>query len=236
MNVYPIRVFHVEDHAILREGIQLALSAYKDIVLVGGAGNAQDALAQIATVNPHVVLLDISLPDQNGLAIIPHLRAAVPALGILVLSMHDEAHFGVRSLKSGADGYLNKSCSTATLTDAIRRLNEGRKYVSQTLAELLANAVDPQAEHCPQVLLTSREMDVFLGIVKGTGLTTIAHALGLSVKTISTHRTRILEKTRCTSNADLVRLAIEYRALDESEIVAYTGQKGDLPIGSGSIS
>lgn len=213
MQLRPIRIVLLDAHEITRDGVRAIVARCPDMALVGEAANAAELLALLPSTDPHVVVAEVELPDCNGLEFIAELKKSRPAARMLVLSVHGEAQFGVRALRQGADGYLSKSGPSERIVDAIRKLADGGKYLSATLAEILANAVADPRSAAPYEHLTARELDVFLRIARGQSLTGIGGDLGVSVKTVATYRARILEKTASRSNADLTRLAISYDML-----------------------
>lgn len=213
MSPQPIRVALVDDHEIVRVGVRTVLENDPEFLIVGEAHSAQTALALLRSNAVHVAVLDIALPDRNGLDIVAELKDQLPLLRILILSGHPEAQYGVRCLKLGADGYLSKSSPARFLPEAVRKVAGGGKYLSATLAEALAASVGDRRMAAPHEQLSSRELDVFLRIARGQSLTAIGHELGLSVKTVGTYRARVLEKTSSHSNADLTRLALTYNML-----------------------
>jgi DNA-binding NarL/FixJ family response regulator len=163
------------------------------------------------------VVLDTAPHDRSGLEPIREIKVRSPGARILVFSAHDDMQFGVRCLRVGADGFLSKREPTARLVEAVRKIGRGGKHLSLALAEALATSVGERRVTHPQEQLSTRELDVFLRIASGQGLTTIGHDLGLSVKTVGTYRSRILEKTGSHSNADLTRLALMYEMIGSTK-------------------
>ncbi|UCH84001.1 MAG: response regulator transcription factor [Candidatus Latescibacterota bacterium] len=207
-----MRVLIADDHEIIRRGLQQILAdAFPDIA-VGEAETAEEALEQILDRDWDVVVLDISMPGRSGLDALKEIKKERPSLPVLVLSIHPEEQFATRVLKAGAAGYMTKETATAELVNAINKVRTGGKYVSEQLAEKLAldleREVDDKELH---QRLSDREYEVLLLIAAGLSITQIAEKLSLSVKTISTYRARILEKTNLNSNADLIRYAIAHR-------------------------
>lgn len=209
----PIRILLLDAHEITRAGLRALFARCADIELVTEAGSVAECLARLADADPDVIVLEVELPDGNGLELIAQLKKLRPQTRILVLSVYAEAQLGVRSLRQGADGYVSKSTPAIRIIEAIHKLVEGRKYLSAELAEILAAAVADPRSAAPYEHLTSRELDVFLRIARGQSLTGIGADLGLSVKTVATYRARILEKTASRTNADLTRLALSYDML-----------------------
>jgi two-component system invasion response regulator UvrY len=186
-----IKILVADDHAVVREGLKRIIAETADLVVAGEASNGQEVLEKVQNGHWDVVLLDISMPGRGGLDVLRQLRGEKPKLPVLVLSMHSEDQYAVRVLKAGAAGYLTKDSAPEQLVNAIRRVIRGRKYISPSVAEKLA---------FDQVLCM---------IASGKTVTEIAERLALSVKTISTYRTRILEKMKMTNNAELIRYAIK---------------------------
>jgi len=210
-----MRVLLVDDHAIVRRGLQQILSdEYKDLVF-GEAENAADALDQVIRSEWDVVVLDISMPGRSGLDVLKEIKRERPKLPILVLSIHPEDQFATRVLKAGAAGYMTKESAPEELMTAITKVVAGGKYVSHTLAELLAEDLEKDTTGiAPHRKLSDREYEVLRMIASGSTVTEIADELALSVKTISTYRARILEKINMKSNADLTRYAIKNGIID----------------------
>ena len=210
-----IKVLLADDHAIVRAGLKEILADTGDIEVTGEAANGQEVLARVFTQDFDVAVLDMSMPGRNGIELIKLVKAEKPKLRILVLSMHSEEQYAVRALKAGASGYLTKDSAADQLVAAIRRIAAGGAYVTPETAERLALSVAPRAVVAAHTLLSDREFQVFRMIARGVSVSQIARELSLSVKTISTHKTRILEKTGLANQAELVRYALEHQLLDE---------------------
>jgi len=211
-----IRLLLADDHTIVRAGLKELLAETVDIAVVGEAGNGHEVLAQVRERDYDVAVLDMSMPGRNGIELIKQLRKEKPRLRILILSMHSEAQYAVRAIKAGASGYLTKDSAADQLVAAIRRIAGGGAWMSPEAAELLARDYERPADAAPHTLLSDREFQVLQLIVAGKSLTAIADELSLSVKTVSTHKTRILEKMGISSQVELVRYAIRHGLLDES--------------------
>jgi len=211
-----IRVLLADDHAIVRAGLKEILTDTGDIEVAGEAANGQEVLARVSAQDFDVAVLDLSMPGRNGIELIKLVKAEKPKLRILVLSMHSEEQYAVRALKAGASGYLSKESAADELVAAIRRIAGGGAYVTPETAERLALGAAPRAEAAAHTLLSDREFQVFRMIARGASVTDIARELSLSVKTISTHKTRILGKMGLANQAELIRYALEHRLLDES--------------------
>ena len=199
-----------DDHAIVREGLKQILAETPDIVVGGEAGDAQEVLKQVREGDWDLVLLDIAMPGRGGLDILKQLRTERPELPVLMLSMYPEEQYAVRSLKAGACGYLTKASASEELIAAIRKVSQGRRYVSSSLAEKLAVYLETDAEKPIHELLSDREYQVMVMIASGKTVTQIADELSLSVKTISTHRARTLKKLGMNNSAELTYYAIKH--------------------------
>jgi len=203
-----IRVLIVDDHAIVRRGLRALLSDELTGAAFGEASHAQQALEEFRKQKWDVALLDITLPGKSGLDLLKELKAARPRLPVLVLSAHPEDQFALRALQAGAEGYLTKDSAPEELVKAIRKVLAGGRYVSPTLAEKLASNVRKDFTRLPHETLSDREYEIMCLIASGKTVTEIAGELSLSVKTISTYRTRILEKFGVKNSAAIVQYAI----------------------------
>jgi two-component system, NarL family, invasion response regulator UvrY len=205
-----IRILIADDHAIVREGLKQILADTKDIVVSGDAENGNDAIKLARKGDSDVLLLDISMPDRSGIEVLKQIKKEAPKLAVLMLSMHREDQYAIRSLKAGAAGYLNKQSAPAELVDAIRQVAAGRKYISPALAQELANQVgDENREVPPHEMLSDREYQTLIMIASGKTVSDIAAELTLSVKTISMYRSRLLQKMKLRHNAELTHYAIK---------------------------
>jgi len=204
-----ITVLLVDDHAIARNGVRLMLGTAADISVEGEASNAVEAMQRVAERSFDVALVDIKMPGKNGLDLLKTLRSECPRMAVLVLSTYSEEIYAVRALKSGASGYLTKDAPTATLIEAVRKAASGGKHVSPALLEKLATLVGggPSGDHEE---LSNRELEVFKLIAQGESLVRIGEKLHLSPNTVTTYRSRILEKMGMSSNAELTRYALEH--------------------------
>lgn len=211
-----IRVLIADDHAIVREGLKQILADTKDIVVAGYAENGSDAIRLSRDDNCDVLLLDISMPDRSGIDVLKLVRKESPKLAILMLSMHREDQYAIRSLKAGAAGYLNKQSAPAELVNAIRQVASGRKYVSTALAQELANQIGDDHNIPLHETLSDREYQTLVMIASGKTVSDIAAELTLSVKTISMYRSRLLQKMKLRHNAELTHYAIKNRLVDDS--------------------
>ena len=204
-----INILIADDHAIVREGLKQIVSSEPDMKVTGEAHNAQGVLDLVRDRNWDVVVLDINMPGRNGLEVLKELKRERPALPVLVLSVHPEEQYGIRVLKAGAAGYMNKESAPEELVTAIRKVIRGGKYLTPTLAERLAFQVADGSEQHPHEKLSDRELQVLCLIASGKTVSEIAGDLSLSVKTISTYRARILEKMSMKSSAELTRYALQ---------------------------
>ena len=204
-----IRIFIADDHPIVRQGLRRIVEADPGLMISGEAGDAAALFAGLDATATDLVLLDVSMPGGPFLETLRDLRARHPTVRVLVLSVHPEDQWAVRALKAGASGYLTKDHSPDQLLEAIRRVYRGGKYVSPTLAERLATQLDG-AQRAPHELLSDREFEVMRRLGSGLTVSQIAEELSLSAKTVSTYRSRILEKMAVTTNGDLVRYAARY--------------------------
>ncbi|MBW7902253.1 MAG: response regulator transcription factor [Rhodocyclaceae bacterium] len=203
-------VLLADDHAIIRDGLKQILDDTEDFTVAGQAANGNELMHLVRERPWDVLILDMSMPGRNGLDLIRMVKDERPELPILVLSMHHEEQYAVRALQAGASGYLTKETETEILISAIRQITRGGVYVSQKVAALMVHGIRPKADHLPHDLLSDREYQVFNMIVAGRGLTEIAAELSLSVKTVSTHKTHILQKMGLSNVAELVRYAISH--------------------------
>ncbi len=205
-----IRVGIVDDHAIVRTGLRQFLSEHVDLRVTGEASNGVEALELARGGEIDVLLLDISMPDQGGIDALAAIKARFPDLHVLILSGFPEAHYATALLRQGASGYLNKECDPEEIANAIRTVARGRKYISAAMAEVLAeSAAGGQVDRPLHETLSERELQVFLRLAKGETIGHMAEAMFLSVKTVSTYRTRVLEKLKLASNSDLTYYALK---------------------------
>jgi two-component system, NarL family, invasion response regulator UvrY len=209
----PIRIAICDDHELVREGIKKIMSNVMDIEVSAEAANGRGALNIARKEQCDVMLLDISMPEQNGIDTLRTIKQGQPKLPILMLSGHAAKQYAVNVLKMGADGYLDKDCETEEITKAIRTVAEGRRYVSPEVGDILAKSFNDTVP-CSHTELSHREFQVFLRLAKGELVSEIAANLFLSVKTISTYRTRVLEKMGLHSNSDLTYYAIKNGLLE----------------------
>jgi DNA-binding NarL/FixJ family response regulator len=209
-----IRVFIADDHAIVREGLKQILAEQRDIVVAGEAENGLDAIKLFRKSRCHVMLLDISMPDRNGIEVLKQIKQERPELAVLMLSMHREDQYAIRALKAGAAGYLTKQSAPRELVTAIRQVAGGQKYVSATLAQALASQVGVDHEAPPHDSLSDREFQTLTMIASGKTVSEIARELSLSVKTVSEYRARLLAKMNLKTGAELTHYAIRNQLVE----------------------
>ncbi|WP_377701545.1 response regulator [Pseudoduganella sp. UC29_71] len=209
-----IKVFIADDHAIVREGLKQILADTRDIVVAGEAENGLDAVKLFRKSGCHVMLLDISMPDRSGIEVLKQVKKDKPELAVLMLSMHREDQYAIRSLKAGAAGYLTKQSAPKELVTAIRQVAGGLKYISPALAQELANHVGDDHEAPPHETLSDREYQTLTMIASGKTVGTIAKELSLSVKTVSEYRARLLAKMKLKNSAELTHYAIKNQLIE----------------------
>ncbi len=204
-----IKILIADDHPVVRQGLKQMLADYDDMIVAGEAGTSQEVLNNVYKNDYDVVLLDIFMPGRSGLEIISELKKECPKTAVLVLSAYPEEQYSVRALRRGASGYLLKISAPEELISAIRTVSQGRNYISSSLADRLANMIKDDAQESPHERLSDREFQVMRMIVSGKSLKEIAEDLALSDKTVSTYRTRILEKMNMKNNAEIIHYAME---------------------------
>ncbi|OYO30432.1 response regulator transcription factor [Janthinobacterium sp. PC23-8] len=209
-----IRVFIADDHAIVREGLKQILADTRDIVVAGEAENGHDAVKRFRASKCQVMLLDISLPDRSGIDVLKQIKKEKPDLPVLMLSMHREDQYAIRSLKAGAAGYLTKQSTPRELVTAIRQAAEGLKYISAALAQELANTVGEDHETALHETLSDREYQTLVLIASGKTVGAIAEELRLSAKTVSEYRARLLLKMKLKNSAELTLYAIRNQLVE----------------------
>ena len=209
-----IRVFIADDHPVVRAGIKQILAEAQDIELCGEADNGQEALDKLDRCKPHVLILDVAMPGRGGVETLKRVTDTNPEVAVIILSMYPEDQYALRLLKSGASGYLTKECASDQLVNAVRKVAEGKKYISSTLAEILADNITGNGDQPPHQDLSNREYQIFCLLAGGRRVSEIADELSLSVKTISTYRMRILRKLNMTKNAELTYYAIKNKLVD----------------------
>lgn len=210
-----LRLAIVDDHQIVRHGFREMLEGELDISIAFEAASGEEALDKLREQACDILLLDLSLPGQGGVDVLRTVRQRHPDLRVLILSGYPEDRYALSMIRNGADGYLCKDCERADLLRAVRTVAQGRRYVSRKTAELLAEELAGGGTSAPHESLSERELQVFLRLAKGESVTEIGRSLNLSVKTISTYRSRLLEKLELTSNAELAAYAIRHGLIVE---------------------
>jgi DNA-binding NarL/FixJ family response regulator len=209
-----MKVIIVDDHELIREGIKKVIAKEFDIEIAGEATNIDELFIILRATNDiDVIILDISLPGRSGIDVIKDIKIEAPNTAILILSMHPENRFAVRALKAGAAGYITKGNASKSLVKALRKVYDGRKYISPTLAEYLASELDVDYDKPLHENLSNREFEVMKLIAEGKSVSEIADMLCLSVNTVTTYRSRVMGKMNMDSNAELVRYALEHNII-----------------------
>ncbi len=210
----PFSILVADDHAVVRRGLRQVIAEECDGAVVEEASTGQGVLDAVRRQDWAAVVLDINLPDKNGLEVLKDLKAMRPTLPVLILSHHAEVEYAARAFKAGAAGYLTKESASEELTIAIRKVLAGGRYVSPSFAEQLAGRLTDELDGPPHHALSDREHQVLCQIARGKAVSQIANELALSVKTISTYRARLLEKLHLANNAALMRYALDHRLVE----------------------
>jgi len=209
-----LRILIADDHPVVRQGLRQTIAETSDMVVVDEASNGWEVLSKVRASSYDVVLLDISMPGRSGLDILKELKDERPGLPVLILSIHPEEQYALRAFKAGASGYLTKESAPDELVAAIRKISTGGKYISSSLAEILASELGTSDKELPHKTLSDREYQVMRVIALGKTVTEIAEELSLSVKTVSTYRSRILEKMKMKNNSEITYYAVKNRLVD----------------------
>jgi len=209
-----MRILIADDHPVVRHGLKQLLAAERDMIVVGEARNGQEALELGRTLDWDIAVLDYSMPGRSGIDLLKEIKRVHPSRPVLVLSMHPEELHATQVFKAGGAGYLNKETASDELTNAIRKVSKGGRYVSPSLAEKLAGELSPGREKEPHEMLSDREFRVMWLLASGKSITRIAKEMILSTSTISTYRTRVLRKLGLASNAQLVHYAIKRQLIE----------------------
>ncbi|HET9338817.1 MAG TPA: response regulator transcription factor [Casimicrobiaceae bacterium] len=210
-----IRVVIADDHTIVREGLKQVLATDPELEVVGEARDGLEAMQLVRGTPFDVLLIDISMPGRSGLEVIRQIKAEKPKLRILVLSMHEEHQYAVRAIRSGASGYLTKDSASTQLISALRKVAAGGAWISAEVAEQLALGAMPHADQAPHIALSDREFQVLRMLAAGDTVTDVAAKVNLSVKTVSTHKSRLMQKLGVSTNTELLRYAIQHRLTED---------------------
>jgi len=209
-----IQVLIADDHSLIREGFKKIIARESDITVVGEAANSAEVMNFLEKQSCDIVVLDITMPGKNGLDILSDIRLRYPDLNVLILSMHAEEHYALRALKNGARGYLTKESAPDELIKAIRKIHDGRMYISQEVAEQLAYNIGGKSEKMPHDDLSDREFQVLQLLAKGKTISEIGEMLAISASTVSTYRQRILEKLNLKNTSELILYAVRNRLIE----------------------
>jgi DNA-binding NarL/FixJ family response regulator len=209
-----IRIGIVDDHAIVRSGLNQFLNEHPDLRVVGEAANGNEAVELVCSTDIDVLVMDLSMPGQSGIDALSAIRSRAPDLGILIFSGYPEEHYAPNLIRQGASGYLNKECDPAEIVEAIRTIAQGERYITPTVADLIAKRLASKSEVPPHELLSEREFQIFLKLAKGETALEIADTLQLSAKTVTTYRIRLVAKMGLHSNSDLTYYALKNGLID----------------------
>jgi DNA-binding NarL/FixJ family response regulator len=211
------KVLLADDHALVRDGLRHILEGTSGFEVVGEAYDGPTTISLVRNTPADVLVLDLSMPGRNGIELVKQIKDELPALRVLVLTMHAEQQYAVRAFKAGASGYLTKESASKELVSALTKISAGGVYVSLSMAERLAQSLNEPTDMLPHQRLSDREFDVFRRIAAGQTISEIANELCVSAKTVSTYKTRILEKMQMPHEAALVRYAIQHKLFEDSE-------------------
>lgn len=209
-----IQVVIADDHELIRDGFRKLLSKERDIELVGEAADGAELLYLLEKTSHDVIILDISLPDMNGIEVLKNLKQSYPDSRVLILSMHPEERYAQRVLKSGAAGYISKASVSDELIRAIRKVHGGGRYISEKTAEQIADGIGRQKTEKPHERLSDREFEIFLHIGEGKSIHEITELLNLSINTVNTYRRRLLNKMGLHSNTEIVQYIYRHKLID----------------------
>jgi DNA-binding NarL/FixJ family response regulator len=209
-----IRVLLADDHTIVREGLRQLLEAAGDFDVVGDAADAVEAIQLARQVDFDVAVLDISMPGRSGIDLVTQMRAERPRARILMLSMHEQHEYAVRAIRAGASGYLTKDSASRELATALRKIAGGGAYITAEVAEQLALGAMPEAAAAPHSVLSDREFQVLQSLISGKTVSEIAESLNLSVKTVSTHKARLMQKIGVENTGELFRYAMRHGLIE----------------------
>jgi len=204
-----IRILIVDDHGIVRKGLIQILAEHPGMLVAGEASSGQEALDLVSTRDFDVAILDIAMPGRGGLDILKTLKAQKPSLKVIMLSMYSEEQYAIRSLRDGASAYITKANATDELVKAIEIVANGKRFITPSIAERLANFIEDDGDLLPHESLSDRELQVLVMIGSGKSVSDIAAELSLSIKTVSTYRARLLEKMSMETNAQLIKYTLQ---------------------------
>jgi len=208
-----LRILIADDHAIIRKGLkQILLEEYPSAV-IEEVNDAEGAIKKTISQEWDVIICDLSMPGRSGLDVVQQVKQNFPKLPVLILSIHPEEQYAIRTLKAGAAGYLSKDAATEELVKAVQRVLQGRKYISSSLAEKMATELDQDISKPPHELLSDREFEIFKMVAAGKTVSEIAEQLSLSITTVSTYRARLLTKMNLKTNAELTRYGLENKLI-----------------------
>jgi len=208
-----LRILIADDHAIIRKGLKQILLEEYPSAIIEEVTDAEAAINKTIANEWDILICDLSMPGRSGLDVLQHVKQNLLKLPVLILSIHPEEQYAIRALKAGAAGYLSKDFATEELVKAVQRILQGRKYISSSLAEIMASELEQDTSKPPHELLSDREFHVFKLIADGKSVSEIAEQLSLSITTVSTYRSRILEKMEIKTNADMTRYALENKLI-----------------------
>ncbi len=209
-----IKIFLADDHILIREGLKRLINIEPDIRVIGESADPVEILKATKEGDYDILILDITLPQKSGLEILKEVKAMDPSAKVLILSMHPEERFAIRSLKAGAFGYLTKESAGDDIILAIKKIASGRRYLSESLAEKLAGGLELAKNKLPHEILSDREFEILRYIAQGKALTEIGEELNISVSTVGTYRSRILDKLKLSNNAELILYVLENHLID----------------------
>ena len=208
-----LRILIADDHAIIRKGLKQILLEEYPSAIIEEVGDAEAVINKTIGNEWDIIICDLSMPGRSGLDVLQHVKQNFLKMPVLILSIHPEEQYAIRAIRAGAAGYLSKDAATEELVKAVQRILQGRKYISASLAEIMASELDQDVTKPPHELLSDREFHVFKLIAAGKAVSEIAEQLSLSITTVSTYRARILEKMDIKTNADMTRYALEKKLI-----------------------
>lgn len=204
-----IKVLIADDHAVVRQGLKHIIARDSHIEVVGEAENGNEVLERVKELDINVILMDIEMPEKNGMETLAHLKTSNPSLPVIILSIFAEEQYGLRLIQSGASSYLSKTCPPGQLLEAIHKVANGGKYITSSLGELLVRNMDNEANKPVHESLSNREYQIFFMIASGKKQKDIASELSISINTVNVHRANILKKLNAKSNSEIIRYALQ---------------------------